>query len=559
MEQKLLLFRVGDWTVEPETGIASCRGADVHLEPKAVELLHCLASHAGAVLSRTELLDAVWPDVTVGDEVITNAIAKLRRTFRDDLKSPEYIQTIPKRGYRLVAPVEMKREQETVARNETLRPRTHPSWTVLAIAAISILATAILLQRNWNADVAQVSTPSELVSSIPTIAVLPFDNFSDDVNQDYFSDGLTEDLIAKISKISSLSVIARHSTFSYKGRAPDIREVGTALGATHVIEGSVRKHGDSIRITVQLADASNGKHLWSERYDRKLTDVFAIQDEVVAHIVTALSLKLNPNEQTRLANRGTENLEAFDLYMRGREQEGFFNKDAFIAAQSLYEQAISHDPEYAEAYAHLAQIHTMNGQFGWVDDNELADAIALKLAQKSVRLDPMLPFARWGLSRILTRGSINQNDRAIEEMEKAIELDPSYADAYAFLGLLYVYEGRAELALSPLERAMQINPDVPFWYFHGIGQAQYFLGNYEASLKNLEKAVDRNPTVFFTRLALAATLAKAERQDDAEWQVEELHIMGYDKTLATLAEDTPIHDETYRKVYIEGLAKAGLE
>jgi TolB-like protein/DNA-binding winged helix-turn-helix (wHTH) protein len=547
-------FLVGEWKIEPETGIASYQDERVHLEPKAVELLCCLASKPGDVVSREELLDSVWPGVTVGDEVITNAIAKLRRAFHDDLKSAEFIQTIPKRGYRLVSPVTL--EQPTSSNDgkpegaEQTGPANRRSWLLPGAVIVAIIISVVFWQRQQNVDVDTIK---------PTIAVLPFDNFSDDKNQEYFSDGLTEDLITDISKISGISVIARHSTFSYKGQSPDIREVGIALGATHVIEGSVRKAGDNIRISVQLIDAANGKHLWAERYDRQLKDVFAIQDEVIDQIILALSLKLKPDEATRLAHRGTENLEAYDLYMRGREQESFFNKAAFVEAQSLYEQAIALDGQYAYAYAHLAQIHTMNGQFVWVDDIKEADAIALNLAQKSVRLDPTMPFARWGLSRILTRDSINQNDRAIEEMEKAIELDPSYADAYAFLGLLYIYDGRAEESLPLLERAMKINPNFPFWYYFGVGLAQFFMGDYQASIENLEISVERNPAVFFTRQALAAALAMADRQDDAEWQIEELIGIGYSRSLKKFAEDSVIHDKTYLKLYVEGLSRAGLK
>lgn len=514
-------------------------------------------------MSREELLDSVWPGVTVGDEVITNAIAKLRRAFHDDLKSPEFIQTIPKRGYRLVSSVKL--DQQTLshdakpAGSEQTEPANRRSWLLPVALIVGTLIATVFWLRQQNVDVAQNSISATADSMKPTIAVLPFDNFSDDKNQEYFSDGLTEDLITDISKISGLSVIARHSTFSYKGQSPDVREVGIALGATHVIEGSVRKAGDKIRISVQLVDASNGKHLWAERYDRKLKDVFAIQDEVIDQIIMALSLKLKPDEATRLGHRGTENLEAYDLYMRGREQEGFFNKAAFVEAQSFYEQAIVLDGQYAYAYAHLAQIHTMNGQFGWVDDIKEADAMALKLAQKSVRLDPAMPFARWGLSRILTRESINQNDRAIEEMEKAIELDPSYADAHAFLGLLYIYDGRAEESLPLLERAMKINPSFPFWYYFGVGLAQFFMADYQASVENLEISVERNPTVFFTRQALAAALAMAGRQDDAEWQLEELIGIGYSKTLKKFAEETTIHDETYLNLYVEGLSRVGLK
>lgn len=392
----------------------------------------------------------------------------------------------------------------------------------------------------------------------PSIAVLPFTNMSSDAEQEYFADGMTEDLITDISKISGLQVIARHSTFSYKGQNPDVRNVGKELGATHVIEGSVRKAGSTVRITIQLIDASDGKHVWAERYDRELRDVFAIQDEVIGEIITALSLRLTPDEAKRVAKHDTENLEAYDMFMRGREQEAFFTKESFVEAQKFYEQAVALDINYAEAWARLAQIHALNGQFGWVDNFFAANQRALSLVEKSLDLDPDSSFIRYGYSRILARESIGQHDRAIEEAKKAIELDPNFADAYAWLGQLYILTGQAQKTPSQITVAMRINPNFPFWYDYTFGYAHYFMGEFGKAAEYIELAVDRNPNVYFTRLAYAASLAMAGNQDDAEWQIDELFGMGFDKTREELIQEHPIRDLTYRKLYDEGLQKAGL-
>ena len=393
----------------------------------------------------------------------------------------------------------------------------------------------------------------------PSIAVLPFTNMSGDAEQEYFVDGLTEDLITDISKISGLDVIARNSTFSYKGQTPDVREVGRDLGASHVIEGSVRKAGDTIRITIQLVNAADGKHVWAERYDRELRDVFAIQDEVIGKIITALSLNLTPEEVKHVVKRGTENLEAYDLYMRGRQQESFFTREGHIEAQRYYEQAVDLDPDYAEVLAHLAQIHTLNGQFGWVDDIAAADQRALKLVEKSIQLDPDIPFSRFSYSRILSRDSIGQLDRAVEEANKAIELDPNYADARAYLAQLFILTGQAEKAIGPIKEAMLINPSSPFWYHYTYGFAYYFMNDFDTAAENIEKAVERNPNAFFVRAAFAASLAMAGRQDDAEWQVVELYGLGFNKTLEEWIDEHPVQDPAYRAFYREGLARAGLQ
>ena len=393
----------------------------------------------------------------------------------------------------------------------------------------------------------------------PSIAVLPFTNMSSDAEQEYFADGMTEDLITDISKISGLDVIARNSTFSYKGLNPDVRDVGRDLGVSHVIEGSVRKAGSTIRITIQLINALDGKHVWAERYDRELRDVFAIQDEVIGQIIAALSLKLTPEEKKHIVRRGTENLHAYDLYMRGRQQESFFNKEGHIEAQHYYEQAVSLDPDYAEVWAHLAQIHTLNGQFGWVDDIAAADQRALNLVEKSIRLDPDIPFSRFSYSRILARNSIGQLDRAIEEAKKAIELDPNYADARAYLAQLFILTGQAEKAIEPIKEAMRINPNFPFWYHYTYGFAHFFMRDFDVAVENIEKAVERNSNVVFVQTAFVAALAMAGRQEDAEWQVEELQALGFNKPLDEYIGESPIQDPNYRALYREGLARAGMQ
>ena len=468
-------------------------------------------------------------------------------------EEPVGVYKITQRGEAVIPPPELR----TGSRQSkvSLRHLAVLTAVVLIIAA----ATAYWmnqqgpLEETASAELTAAPTPVR-----PSIAVLPFTNMSSDPEQEYFADGMTEDLITDISRISGLKVIARHSTFSYKGQNLDVRDVGRELGASHVIEGSVRKAGNTVRITIQLIDASDGQHVWAERYDRELRDVFAIQDNVIGEIITALALKLTPEEEKRVTKHGTENLAAYDLFMRGRKQESYFNKESFIEAQGYYEQAVALDSNYAEAWARLAQIHAMNGQFGWVKDIAAADQRALKLVEKSIELDPDIPFIRYSYSRILARDSIGQQKRAIEEAKAAIELDPNYADAHAYLGQLYILTGQAEKTIEPITTAMGINPNFPFWYHYTHGFAYFFMGEYEIAAENIEKAVERNPNVFFVRTAYAASLAMAGRLDDAEWQIDELYGLGFNKTLEEFISETPVQHPAYRSLYREGLEKAGL-
>ena len=392
----------------------------------------------------------------------------------------------------------------------------------------------------------------------PSIAVLPFTNMSSDAEQEYFADGITEDLITDISKISGLQVIARHSTFSYKGQNPDVRKVGTELGASHVIEGSVRKAGNTVRITIQLIDASDGKHIWAERYDRELSDVFVIQDEVVGEIIEALSLQLTPEEERRVAKHDTENLEAYDLFMRGRQQESFFTRESFIEAKRYYEQVVALDPNYAEAWARLAQIHTLNGQLGWEEDVKAADQRALHFVEKAIAIDPDNPFSRFSYARILARDSIGRHDQALEEARKAVVLDPNFADAYAYIGQLHVFLGHAEQAIEPITIAMHINPGFPFWYDITLGQAYFYLRDFETAVEYMEKGLERNPNVSFMRAIYAAALAMNGQEDDAEWELEELHTQGLNKALDQFLTEVNLQDPGYKALLKEGLEKAGM-
>jgi adenylate cyclase len=414
----------------------------------------------------------------------------------------------------------------------------------------------------------KISAPREEPASVelmafplpdkPSIAVLPFNNMSSDAEQEYFADGMTEDLITDISKISGLKVIARHSTFPYKGQNPDLIDVGMALGATHIIDGSVRKSGSTLRITIQLIDASDGKHVWAERYDRELRDVFSIQDEIIGEIITALSLKLTPEEEKRVARHNTLNLDAYDLFMRGRQQESFFTRESFIEAKRYYEQVVALDPNYAEAWARLAQIHTLNGQLGWDEDVKAADQRALHFVEKAIAIDPDNPFSRFSYARILARDSLGRHDQALEEARKAVVLDPNFADAYAYIGQLHVFLGHAEQAIEPITIAMHINPGFPFWYDITLGQAYFYLRDFETSVEYMEKGLERNPNISFMRAIYAAALAMNGQEDDAEWELEELHTQGLNKALDQFLTEVNLQDPGYKALLKEGLEKAGM-
>lgn len=567
-------FRILEWTVEASTGRIFSDYQDIRLEPRIMDVLVYLASRADDLVTRQELEDNVWSNVVVSYETLTSTIRKLRLSLDDDARNPRIIETIPKKGYRLIAPVKMDHAQEMEQRiepsnvinhNPALRRRNFFTRVILVLILLSAFTSywyanhdSQATDSNRNAETAvSASDKAAPISDKPRIVVLPFRNISSDPEQEYFSDGLTEDLITDMSKISGLSIIAQYSSFTFKTEQPDIAEISRRLGVSHLIEGSVRKAGDVIRITVQLVDASDGQHIWAERYDRNLADIFAIQDEVVGHITRALSLRLTPQEKQRLAFRGTGNLQAYDTYMKGRQHEGYFNKEAFVEAQALFEQAIALDPQYAEPYARLAQIYGLRAQFNWVEDEIKVYQKSLQLAEKAVALNPNLPFAHWGLAQILSRPAFRQYERAIKELELAITIDPDYADAYASLGLYHAFIGKAEKTVAYVEKAMQINPISPSWYHHALGISNYVLKDYEAAAKEFAVASDKNPAIVFIRHWYAAALAMAGRTEDAQWQRDELIISGYERPLKEMMEYAIVDHPEYRNRYLEGLRRAG--
>ncbi|UCH40491.1 MAG: hypothetical protein JSU67_01950 [Gammaproteobacteria bacterium] len=439
-------------------------------------------------------------------------------------------------------------------------------WRNLGVLAFLVLAIAAgfmyLVNKSERLEKpASINPESAPVIEKPKIAVLPFLNMSEDRDQEYFSDGMTEDLITDLSKISGLTVISRSVTFAYREKSRDIQSIARELKASHIIEGSVRKSGERVRINTQLTDASTGTHLWADRYDRDLEDIFAIQDDVLGKIVSALAVELTDTEERHLSRKGTDSTEAYDLFIHGRHQEQSFSLEGNMEAISYYRQAIAIDPDYAQAYARMANMFDINVRIGWSNDPQQDTNKAIELAKKSIALDAKNPFAYWTQGRIFSRvrsGGIKNQFKAVEALERAIELDPNYADAYGYISYLYVGIGKIEEALSAIETAINLNPQYPFWYIQNRAVVRYMQEDYEAAITDLERASERSPTVLFVRWWLAAAYAQAGRQDDADWQLEEMMELGFHSTVKELLETSVIHHPPYVERFAAGLRKAGI-
>ncbi len=389
----------------------------------------------------------------------------------------------------------------------------------------------------------------------PSIAVLPFTNISGDLEQEYFSDGITEDIITDLSKVSALFVIARNSVFTYKGRAVRVQEVSRDLGVRYVVEGSVRKSGNRVRITAQLIDGMSGGHMWAERYDRDLTDIFALQDEITEKIVAALQVKLTEGEQEQVARRYTENLVAYDYFLRGRADQARATKETNAQAREMFERAIELDPNFAGAYAVLSHTYSRDWSYQWSDDTQALER-ASEAAKKAVTLDDSLPLAHARLAWIyLWR---RQHEQAIAEVKRAISLDPNFAEGYARLGIILTYAGRPGEGIDLVKKAMRLDPHYPPLYLFYLGHAHYLVGQYEEAIAVLKRSFTRNPDQLPSHLDLAVIYCELGRKEEARAEVAEVLRISPRASLEGQRERMLFKDQAVLERYLENLRKAGL-
>ncbi|MGX5843199.1 adenylate/guanylate cyclase domain-containing protein [Mesorhizobium sp. ArgA1] len=389
-----------------------------------------------------------------------------------------------------------------------------------------------------------------------SIAVLPFANMSGDAEQDYFADGISEDIITALSKLSQLFVIARNSSFTFKGQNVHVQEVGAKLGVRHVLEGSVRKSGNRVRITAQLIDAISGGHLWAERFDRDLTDIFAVQDDVTQQIVGALALNLTERDRQRLAPEHPRNTEAYDCLLRGRELWHRLTKETNVAARDLLQRATELDPTFASAYAFLALTHGLDYLNRWSASPPESMAQAEEAATRAVTLDDSDPWAHWALAmaKLYTR----RHDGAIEEAERAIVLNPNFAEGHFSLGEALYYSGRSEEALESFARGKTLNPYFPDVLLHFQALALFQLGRFDEAVDLLLKRLARNAVTDVSRALLAACYGHLGRFEEARAAWQELLRVNPDYSLEYRRKVLPYKNPADFDLMVEGLRKAGV-
>jgi adenylate cyclase len=398
---------------------------EVDLRPKSFEVLRYLAEHAGRVVPKEEMIRAVWPDVTVTDESLTRCISEVRRAIGDDTQ--EIIKTVSRRGYLFDSP-DLAGGQTENAPDTEAAPPSHRRGIRLAAQPAS--------------------------AGRPSIAVLPFANMSGDPEQEYFSDGITEDIITDLSKISGLFVVARNTTFTYKGKPVNVRQVSEDLNVKFILEGSVRKAGSRVRITAQLVDGRDGGHLWADRYDRDLNDIFMIQDEITRTIVDQLKVKLLPEENRAIGGTPTESVEAYAYYLRGRQFLHRRSKTFLELARRMFVRATEIDPLYARAYAGIADCDSfLRLHYG------AKVSIEGILAMGARALELKSDLAEAHASRGLAFSLLGQYPQAMHEFDEAIAVNPNLFEAHYFCARACFTQGKLEDAANHYQRAADINPD----------------------------------------------------------------------------------------------------
>jgi adenylate cyclase len=396
-------FRVGEWLVEPDLNRISHPARVISIEPRIIEVLVFLAAHPGEVLSKETILGAVWPGTFVSDDVLTYSISELRKALGDDAKNPRYIQTIARKGYRLIAPV-----------------RSEPG----------------------------------ALKSLPSIAVMAFSDLSAEKNQDYFCAGIAEDIIHDLAHVRGLRVAARTSSFAFKGKPDDVRTIGKKLGVGTVLEGSVRKAGNRIRITTQLIKVEDGSPLWSERYDRELKDVFEIQDEISRNIAAALMVTLSPDENDAIAKVPTTDMHAYEYYLRGKQFFYQYKRRGIEFAWKMFAQAIELDPTYARAYAGISDCCSFLFMYAGSHDEHRQEAVVASC--KAIDLDPESAEAHASRGVAL---SLDRNyEEAEEEFQIAIRLNPRLFEAYYFHARVAFARGDLVRAIDLYEKAGEVQP-----------------------------------------------------------------------------------------------------
>ena len=520
-------YILGPFRLDAETDTLFRGGEPVSLGHRAVALLRVLVEQRGIPVSKDALMEAGWAGLTVEESNLAVQIAALRRVFGKEPGGANWIETLPRRGYRFVGPANIRDQ-----------------------GALSVASRAANFPGSSN----------PMLPDRPSIAVLPFQNISADPEQEYFADGMADEIITALSRFPSLFVIARNSSFTYKGRAVDVKQVARELGVRYVLEGSVRRAGNRVRFTGQLIDATTGGNIWADRFDGALEDVFDLQDQVTARAVGAIEPRLQRAEIERAGRKPTESLDAYDYFLRGMASFHQFTRDSLLEAARLFVRATELDPNYASPYGMASWSGALRNSYGWMVDRESEIADAVRLARRAVAVGKDDPTALWsgGLSLAYLGKEVEAGAAYID---RALVLNPNSAASWTASGWVRMYLGESVSAIEHFERAMRLSPLDPLTYFASTGMAfaHAFAGRYDEAISWATKALHEQPN-WATALRVAAIAnALSDRMVEARAAIACLREVDPALRLGNVDRVAPpLRRAEDRIRFTESLRKAGL-
>lgn len=512
-----MIYQTGNLTVDTSLYRLSRDDEQVDVEPQVFDLLVYLIENRNRVITRDELFDTLWKGRVVSDSALNARLKAVRKAVRDSGDQQSVIKTIHGRGYQFIAEVA-----------ETSKS---------------------------DADLDETKQEALPLPDRPSIAVLPFENLSNDPEQEYFSEGITEDIITALSRVSDLLVVARNSTMVYKGKAVDVKQVGREQGVHYVLEGSVRRGGNKVRVTAQLIDAATGRQQWAEQYDRDLDDIFAVQVDITHHITVEMRVLLREGEKARMLVARTANIEARELILRADEENDRFVREANLESRLLAEKALQLDPAYASAWTVLGWTYWEDACFGWSESREVSQTKALEAARKALELEPDYPDALALLGHLYVLGG--EHDRAVEVTEKAVALAPNHAENIGLLGVVLTYAGNANEAVDVFKKAIRLCPFNFAWYFAYLGMCYYSMNELDLAMSTLRKAVVLESDSTYGRVWLTSALVDVGLMEDAKRVARDITRIDRKFSVANW-HGAQFKDVTLNKRILESLLKAGL-
>jgi TolB-like protein/Tfp pilus assembly protein PilF len=510
-----MLYRFAEFEVDTRTLELRWGGNARKLEPQAFDLLLYMLRNPDRLISRDELIEHIWGGRIVSEATISSRISTVRRAIGDDGKNQALLKTVPRRGIRFVGEVEV-------------------------------------IGGPDEAPAADPFPPSD----IPSIVVLPFSNLSSDPEIRFVAEGLTQDIITSLSQIEAMFVISPNTSAAYREGVPDYQSLAKDLGVRYVLEGNLRSDGKRTRISAGLIEAQTGRHIWAERFDRYLRNVFDLEDEITSEIVAGLQVTLTDGEMVRIRRRQTSSLEAWSCMMRGVQQLRHFTPEANRAARRFLEEALIHDGEFAAAWSMLGWTHLVDARVAYTDSAEASLEQGAAAAEKGLLLDADNPDA----NSIL--GAIRLLQRRFDEAEalclKGVQLGPSVADCHIFLAFVYNYRGRPAQAMVALKKAMRLSPVYPDWYDSMLALCYRGLGRFEEALETEQRRIALNPQNPFSHFRMAAVLVECGRTEEARRSVRAALAANPRTSLRQVRASEPFEDQAEMERYLDLLRRAGL-